>query len=227
MVKILLVDDDDVYREQLADQLSRYQEFAVEQAATAAEALSAIDQDPSIGAVLIDVGLPDMDGREACRLIRRSGFSAPIIMVTGADSEADVILGLDSGATDYLTKPFSIGILMARLRAHLRQQQDSVDAVFTIGPYLFQPGAKLLVHRESERRLRLTGKEALILKRLYRSRNKVVSRRSLLQEVWGYHPDVETHTLETHVYRMRQKIEPDPAHAQMLVTESDGYRLVW
>jgi DNA-binding response OmpR family regulator len=147
-------------------------------------------------------------------------------MLTGADTDADTILGLDSGANDYITKPFRLGVLLARLRAHIRQHERSDDAVFVIGPYTFQPGAKLLVDEPRRKKIRLTDKETSILKYLYRTGGRVVSREVLLDEVWGYNAGITTHTLETHVYRLRQKIERDPANARILVTEAGGYRLV-
>ena len=167
-----------------------------------------------------------MDGRELCRLMRRAGVKSPVIMLTAMDSDADTILGLDSGANDYVSKPFRLGILLARLRAQLRQHEQSEDAVFTIGPYSFRPAAKLLVHGESQQKVRLTEKETAILKYLYRAGDKTVGRDQLLGEVWGYNAGVTTHTLETHVYRLRQKIEADPSNAEILVTEPGGYRLV-
>ena len=175
--------------------------------------------------VLLDVGLPDMDGREACRLMRKAGVKVPIIMLTGADTDSDTILGLDAGANDYVTKPFRFGVLLARIRAHLRSHENSDDAVFKIGPYSFRPGAKMLLDTE-EKKIRLTEKETSILKYLYRAGARVVGRDVLLAEVWGYNSGVTTHTLETHIYRLRQKIENDPSNAELLVTEAGGYRLV-
>jgi DNA-binding response OmpR family regulator len=147
-------------------------------------------------------------------------------MLTAAESDADAILGLDSGANDYITKPFRTGVLLARLRAQLRQHEQSEDAVFTIGPYTFQPSAKTLTDDHSGKKIRLTEKETAILKYLYRSPRRIVDRDTLLDEVWGYNAGVTTHTLETHVYRLRQKMESDPANAAILVTEPGGYRLV-
>jgi DNA-binding response OmpR family regulator len=167
-----------------------------------------------------------MDGREACRLMRRGGVKSPIIMLTAADTDADTILGLDAGANDYVSKPFRLGVLLARLRAQLRQHEQSEDAVFTIGPYTFMPSSKILVDEETSKKVRLTEKETAILKYLFRSGDKVVGRDTLLGEVWGYNAGVTTHTLETHVYRLRQKIERDPSNAEILVTEPGGYRLV-
>jgi DNA-binding response OmpR family regulator len=167
-----------------------------------------------------------MDGREVCRLLRRNGVKSPVIMLTAAESDADTILALDAGANDYVTKPFRLGVLLARLRAQLRQHEQSEDAVFTIGPYTFRPSAKVLIHGETQRKVRLTEKETSILKYLYRNGSKVVGRDILLNEVWGYNAGVTTHTLETHVYRLRQKIEADPSNAEILVTEPGGYRLI-
>jgi len=148
------------------------------------------------------------------------------VMLTAAGSESDTVLGLDAGANDYVTKPFRLHELLARLRAHLRQSEHSDDAVLRIGPYTFQPGAKLMVDGSGRKKVRLTEKETAILKYLYRAGDRVIGRDTLLGEVWGYNAGVTTHTLETHVYRLRQKIERDPAHAEILVTEPGGYRLM-
>ncbi|MFA7638946.1 MAG: response regulator transcription factor [Parvibaculum sp.] len=222
--KILLVDDDDVLRDSLAEQLELHDEFACAAVATA-EAGIEHAKNNHVDLVLLDVGLPDMDGREACRLMREGGVTVPIVMLTGVDTDADTILGLDAGANDYVTKPFRFGVLLARMRAHLRSHEQSEDAVFTIGPYTFRPSVKLLVD-ENEKKIRLTEKETAILKFLYRAGGKMVPRDVLLAEVWGYNSGVTTHTLETHIYRLRRKIEKNPPDAQILVTESGGYKLV-
>lgn len=223
--KLLLVDDDESLRSALAEQLNLHDDFTTEQVGTAAEALGRVKQD-RFDLVLLDVGLPDIDGRETCKMLRSAGVKCPVIMLTAAHSDADTILGLESGANDYVTKPFKYSVLLARIRAQLRQFEQSEDAVFTIGPYTFRPSAKLMVHDENGQRVRLTEKEASILKFLFRAGPKIVSRDILLNEVWGYNAGVTTHTLETHVYRLRQKIEQDPSNAALLVTESGGYRLV-
>lgn len=223
--RILVVDDDTALRHSLAEQLQLHEEFSVGQAETGAQALDMAKQQ-HFDAILLDVGLPDMDGRELCRLMRRAGVRAPILMLTGADTDADAVLGLDSGANDYITKPFRLNVLLARLRAQLRQHELSEDAIFTIGPYTFRPSAKLLIDESGRKKVRLTEKETAILKYLYRAGDRIIGRDTLLNEVWGYNAGVTTHTLETHVYRLRQKIERDPAKAQLLVTEPGGYRLV-
>lgn len=222
--QVLLVDDDPTLLEMLGEQLQLHEEFATIPAETGAKALELARAD-HFDVILLDVGLPDMDGREVCRLMRRNGVTSPIIMLTGADTDADTILELDSGANDYITKPFRLGVLLARLRAHIRKHERSDDAVFTIGPYTFQPSVKLLVNNEDEKKVRLTDKETAILNYLYRADDRVVGRDVLLDEVWGYNAGVTTHTLETHVYRLRQKIEFDPSNAKILVTEPGGYRL--
>jgi DNA-binding response OmpR family regulator len=223
--RILIVDDDDMLRHALAEQLELHEEFAVSEAPTAGKALD-LAKTQRFDAVLLDVGLPDMDGRSLCRVLRRSGVRAPVLMLTGADSDADTILGLDAGANDYITKPFRLDVLLARLRAQLRQHEASEDAIFTIGPYTFRPSAKLLTDESGKRKIRLTEKETAILKFLYRAGARSVGRDTLLNEVWGYNAGVTTHTLETHVYRLRQKIERNPAKAEILITDGGGYRLV-
>jgi DNA-binding response OmpR family regulator len=222
--KILLVDDDEDLRGSLRDQLALHEEFEVSVAGTASKGIESAKAEHH-DLVVFDVGLPDMDGREAVKVLRKTGFRSPIIMLTANDSDADQILGLDAGANDYVTKPFKFAVLLARIRAQLRQHEQSEDAVFAIGPYTFKPASKLLINDKGTK-IRLTEKETSILKYLYRSGDKVVSRDTLLHEVWGYNAGVTTHTLETHIYRLRQKIEKDPSSAELLVTETGGYRLV-
>jgi DNA-binding response OmpR family regulator len=223
--KILIVDDDAALRQSLAEQLERDGEFTAVECETATEAIETVDRD-RFDVMLLDVGLPDMDGRELCRVIRRKAINVPIIMLTAADSEADTVLGLDAGANDYVTKPFRLSVLLARVRAHMRQAEQRNDAVFAIGPYTFQPGAKLMTDASRRKKVRLTEKETAILRYLYHAGDRAIGRSTLLGEVWGYNAGVTTHTLETHVYRLRQKIERDPANAEILVTEPGGYRLL-
>jgi len=221
--KILIADDDPELRGALAEQLALHEEFLPSQAQNATEALAMIRSElPDL--VIMDVGMPDMDGREAVRIMRKDGFKSPIIMLTGQTSDADTVLGLESGANDYVSKPFRFAVLLARIRAQLRQHEASDDAVFKIGDYTFRPSSKMLVNDKGGK-LRLTEKETAILRFLHRASHQVVSRETLLREVWGYNANVTTHTLETHIYRLRQKIERDPATAQLLVTESGGYKL--
>ena len=222
--KILLVDDDDDLREALSEQLIMTEDFDVFEAGNGHDALVKTKAG-LYDLVILDVGLPDTDGRELCKVMRKQGVKCPILMLTGHDSDSDTILGLDAGANDYVTKPFKFPVLLARIRAQLRTHEQSEDAVFQLGPYTFKPAQKMLI-TETDKKVRLTEKETNILKYLYRAADGVVARDVLLHEVWGYNAGVTTHTLETHIYRLRQKIEPDPANARLLVTESGGYRLV-
>jgi DNA-binding response OmpR family regulator len=174
-----------------------FQVQAVETAEAALEALTSTTPD----LIIMDVGLPDLDGREAVKQMRRDGYRRPIIMLTAHDTDADAVSGLDSGANDYVGKPFQVG------------------------PYTFRPTSKNLVDPQGVK-LRLTEKEAAILRYLHRAEQQPVARETLLKHVWGYNANVTTHTLETHIYRLRQKIENNPAEAQLLVTEGGGYKLV-
>jgi DNA-binding response OmpR family regulator len=221
---ILIVDDDNELREALVEQLSLYDEFETIQADSATSGI-AMAKEEHVDLLLMDVGLPDIDGREAVKLLRKSGFKAPIIMLTGHDTDSDTILGLEAGANDYVPKPFKFAVLLARIRAHLRSHEQSEDAVFTIGRFSFRPAQKLMTD-EKGAKIRLTEKETSILKFLYRAGEKPVTRDVLLTKVWGYNSGVTTHTLETHIYRLRQKVERDPSNAELLVTEGGGYKLV-
>ena len=222
--RILIVDDDPELRDGLTEQLSLHEEFepvAVENGSKGIQAAKS----GQIDLVIMDVGLPDIDGHDAVRILRKNGFKAPIIMLTGHDTDSDTILGLELGANDYMTKPFRFAVLLARMRAQLRQHEASNDAIFNIGPYTFRPSLKYLLNPKGNK-VRLTDKEISILRYLYRAGQRPVSRETLLQEVWGYNSGVTTHTLETHIYRLRQKIDNDAVCPAILVTESRGYKLV-
>ncbi|MDZ4375274.1 MAG: response regulator transcription factor [Phenylobacterium sp.] len=219
---LLIVDDDQDLRGAIAEQLQA-EGFETLEAPTAGDGIRAArEAKPDL--ILLDVDLPDMDGRDACKRMREDGVQAPVIMLTAASTDDDAVRGLDSGASDYVTKPYKFAVLLARIRAQLRDYEHSEGAIFRLGAYEFRPAAKLLVD-EKGKKIRLTEKETNILKYLYRAGEKAVSREELLAEVWGYNAGVTTHTLETHVYRLRQKIEPDPANARLLLTEQGGYRL--
>ena len=219
-----LVDDDDDLREALGEQLLMTEDFDVFEADDGASAMVKA-KEGLYDLMILDVGLPDTDGRELCRLMRKQGVKCPIVMLTAQDSDADTIYGLDAGANDYVSKPFKFPVLLARIRSQLRTHEQSEDAVFQLGQYTFKPAQKMLI-TEDDKKVRLTEKETNILKFLYRATDGVVARDVLLHEVWGYNAGVTTHTLETHIYRLRQKIETDPSNARLLVTEQGGYRLV-
>ena len=217
---ILIVDDEPDFRDTLAEQFDLSDGFEVTAAGTGEEALTlAVAQRVDI--IVLDVDMPGINGIETCRRLRAAGVRAPIIMLTGRTGEADTVAGLDAGANDYVAKPFTFSVLLARVRAQLEQTED---ATFEIGPYEFRPSTKTLRTKEGKR-IRLTEKETEILKYLYRAGGRAVARETLLSEVWGYNAAVTTHTLETHIYRLRQKVEPDPGNARLLMTDPGGYRL--
>jgi DNA-binding response OmpR family regulator len=223
--QILIVEDDLAQRGILVELLA--DKFEISVAATLREADDLLEAagDARFDLLLLDLGMPDGSGHEYCVKLRRQGYRMPIIILTGSDDEDDIVRGFDAGASDYLTKPYRLNELLARLRTQLRMFDDSEHASFTIGPYEFRPSAKLLINHLTNRRLRLTDKETAILKYLYRAGQQSVTRPVLLEEVWGYNSGVTTHTLETHIYRLRQKIEANPGNCRLLVTESGGYRL--
>jgi DNA-binding response OmpR family regulator len=228
---ILLVDDDLALRQSLAEQLQMQGEFEAVEAADAAAALAMLPG-RSFAAILLDIGLPDMDGRELCRSMRRQGITCPIILLAPGGGPTAPDDGAPEqhrcGASDTVTRPFRLGALLARLRDHVSragQAGDQRDASLAVGPYSFRPTAKELRDVQGDRRIRLTEKEVAILANLLHAAGRVVARAALLGEVWGYNAAVDTHTLETHVYRLRRKMERDPANAEILVTEAGGYRL--
>jgi DNA-binding response OmpR family regulator len=226
--RILVVDDDAAFRSTLAEQLMSECAFAVVEAASVKEVRRLLASPTErVDMLLLDICLPDGDGRDLCAKLRRAGIKAPVIMLTGAAGEQDVVRGLDAGASDYIVKPFRLSELLARIRAQLRAFESSEHAEISIGPFVFRPSARLLQRPGRGRPIRLTEKETALLKSLYRAAGQAVSRHTLLREVWGYSPNVSTHTVETHVYRLRRKIESAGGNAALLVVnDGSGYRLV-
>ena len=220
---ILLVDDEDDFRDAIAEQFLITGKYQVTEAGSGKETLEHVRHD-QFNIIILDVDLPDMDGRELCRLLRKQCVKCPIVMLVGHDTDPDTILSLDSGANDYVKKPFKLHVLLACIKTQLRQFEQSEDANFSLGPYTFKPVSKILINKKEEK-IRLTEKETNILKFLLRANNAIVPRDVLLHEVWGYNAGVTTHTLETHIYRLRQKIEPDPAQVSLLLTEGGGYKI--
>jgi len=186
--RLLLIDDDNELREELIEQFSLYDEFETAGAGTATDGIELAKAAP-YDLILLDLDLPDMLGTEACDIMRKAGVAAPIVMLTGNDGDMNEILGLNSGANDYITKPFKFAVLLARLRAHLRSFEQSEEATFKIGPYEFRPAYKRLVPPPDEngnqpREIRLTEKETNILKYLYRAGGNVAT--LLVTEPGGY-----------------------------------------
>ena len=174
---ILIVEDDATVREILADYLTGEHGFAIFTAETLDEAETIIaDEGRTFDAVILDIGLPDGDGRDFCAKLRRQGHAIAILMLTGRDDEADIVSGLDCGANDYIAKPFRLNELVARLRAQLRMFDSRDEVVFSVGPYTFHPAKKLLRSPIKNRRIWLTAKEVAILKCLCRSDGRPVDR---------------------------------------------------
>lgn len=221
--RLLVVGGDAVLRDILIEQLTPASDFDVSARDGGERARDALRSEP-FDAVLTDSELPDMGGRDFVTAIRLDGFRGPVVMLTSGEDEPDASAA-EFGANEYVARPFRFAVLLTRLRAQLRAHEASEEAAVQIGPYTFRAGAKTLVS-EASGLLRLTEKEAAILRFLHRAGEAIVSRETLLQEVFGYHAAATTHTLETHIYRLRQKIEADPSDARILVTEPGGYRLM-
>ncbi len=223
---ILLLDDDDAFRMELTKRIEAEGSFRVTPAATILEAEEHVAaRSTPFDAMLLDVSLPDGNGRDLCARLRANGSRMPVLMLTGSSEEADVVRGLEAGADDYIAKPFRLGVLLARLRSQLRSWEAHADALLAIGPYVFQASSRTLRDQSGKRHAVLTNKEAEILRYLHRTSAQVVSRTTLLSEVWGYVPGMTTHTVETHIYRLRQKLEQDPTNPRILISHTGGYGL--
>lgn len=179
---------------------------------------------PRFDAILVDVTLPDGDGITLTTRLRERGVLSPILLLAAPADEWLVVSALDAGANDVIQPTQRPAEVMARLRAQIRAFESSDDAVIDLGAFHFRPARRLLEHRHNGERVRLTEKEAAVLKYLYKA-DGPVPRTTLLREVWGYRAGATTHTVETHIYRLRRKLEPNPARIDVLVNEEGGYRL--
>jgi DNA-binding response OmpR family regulator len=220
---ILAVFGDDVVREVVADHLTVTGKFRLVKATTLYDATESLNA-ACFDALLLDIQLPDGDGIEFCSTLRSLGHKMPIILLSDGSADADVVRGLDAGANDYITDISRSEELLARLRAQLRIFDNSMDATLTIGPFAFRPSEKLLLSPQTNRRIRLTTREADLLKFLHRARGCYVTRQHLLSEVWGYKIGVISKTLDTHINRLRKKMATD-ARCGMFIAMPGGYRL--
>jgi two-component system KDP operon response regulator KdpE len=219
-IRALVVDDEPAVRRFLRSSLQT-RGYQITEAQTGEEAISSVAQSrPDI--ILLDVGLPDLSGIEVTRVLRE-WCSIPIIILSVRDQEVDKVAALDAGADDYLTKPFGLNELLARLRASLRRVQQNPDE-----PVLRSGGLKIdLALRQvtlDDKPVQLTPTEYDILRVLARQGGKVLTHKHLMREVWG-HVDHDLHTLRVNISNLRRKIEPDSGRPQFLVTEPGvGYR---
>lgn len=221
--RILLVDDDYYLRSVLSSQMRNKGVVAFAEAARASEAFDQIDTfKPDL--ILLDLDLPDGNGFDICQRLRARGFQKPIIILTGQNDEKDIVKGLGEGANDYIAKPMRFSELFSLVCAQLRQYKTSDDVKFTTQKFELHTNEKTLTCLDVQRVIFLTEKETMMLKKLFQIWPEAISKEGLLSEVWGYQNMLATHTLETHVYRLRKKI----AHltkAPLVETTQGGYRL--
>ena len=220
---VLIVEDDSELRATLVEAFAAG-EFEAIGVGTCAAALAAVAApDARFAAMILACHLSDGDGKAFCAQLRRAQCRLPIIL-TGTDELGDVVSGLNAGANDYAVKPFRLSVLVARLRVQLRLADNSAAAVLPLGPYTFRPADKLLIETVTGRRIAVSAKESALLKFLLH-RSAPTPTEMLLQEVWGYHPDVESHTVAATIYRLRQKLKRGPGRDSMLSKGFGGYRL--
>jgi DNA-binding response OmpR family regulator len=223
---ILLLEPDPAVREVLVDYLSCEHGLAVTAAGTLHVAAAALKADASaFDALILSVAMPDGDACDFCARLRLEGHDTIVIIMTGQNEETDIVRALDAGANDYVARPFRLHELLARLHAQWRIGEGVREAAYPLGPYTFRPSAKALCDAAGNPRVSLTPKEVAVLKFLFLSKGRPVSREELLRQVWGYNDGVATHTVETHMHRLRQKIETAPRYPSLLLSDRDGYRI--
>jgi DNA-binding response OmpR family regulator len=217
---ILIVSGDAALHEALREQLELHDEYKI-------QAVESHAAEAALAGRAFDMVLLDARDENDCARLRAAGFDGPVLALTLEAGEAMEAALAAAGADAVMAKPFRFSALNARMRQLIRARERNEGAEIAIGPYVFTPAAKTLTDGAG-RRIRLTEKETDILRYLHSARagEGTVGREELLTEVWGYNSGVTTHTLETHIYRLRQKMEDDPSNAALLVTDTGGYRLV-
>ena len=225
MSKILIVEDDRTMQTGLKDNLE-FEGYDVELAGDGKSGLQKMT-DNAYDLVILDVMLPHMSGFDVLKKVREKGNATPVIMLTAKGEEIDKVLGLELGADDYMTKPFSLRELLARVKAVLRRGDGSSPAGSKI--QLGQFDADVATYNASRAGVpvAMTPKEFEVLKFLWEHRNRTVSRDQLLTNVWGYDESVSTRTVDNFILKLRQKIEDDPSHPAHIVTiHGTGYKLI-
>ena len=221
--RLLIVDDDAYLRANLRQQFfaEGFQNIFDVGSVTGLNA-ALEDADPDL--ILLDLQMPDCNGVEMCKRFRRDGFAKPIVMLTDKNAESDIIEGLKAGANDYVKKPIRMGDLLARINIQLQQFKVTDDIRFEIAGLNFVPANKILHKIGCARIQALTEKETKILQVLHRAFPESVTKSELLNEVWGMRDGLTTHTLETHIYRLRQKIGR-VTETPIVTTTENGYKL--
>lgn len=223
---ILIIGEATSFRNALGHAFEGGVTFRVTETASMCDAMAKVQaRRDQVHAIVVETGPVDGDGSDACGWLRRRGVRVPIIVLSDLAAEEGIVRALDAGANDYVVNPFRLAELKARLRAQIREHETSEDAVLAIGPYNFHPGNRSLHEPAQNRRIRLTQQEVIILKHLYRAGGQPISRQALLHGAWRYGAGTRTHTVETHIYRLRRKIEPDPANPYIIMKDRSGYRL--
>lgn len=213
MTTVLLVEDDPAIAEPLSRALGR-EGYEVRSHGTGRGALN---EGGDADLIILDLGLPDMDGLEVAREVRQSGSNVPILILTARTDEVDMVVGLDAGADDYVTKPFRLAELLARVRALLRRaKSDYVDDNTEAQDVRIDLHAHRAFH--GDRELALTAKEFDLLRVLVRDAGSVVSRAAIMSEVWGSDPSGSTKTLDMHVSWLRRKLGDEAAHPRYITT---------
>jgi DNA-binding response OmpR family regulator len=221
--KILLINNDKDLGEALAFQLLLGEKYQIIKTCSETSALAQINNN-FCDIAIINSQSPAIKGPDLTKSLRLVGYKKPIIVLINQNSNLDIPNGQNHKADEYIIKPFRYPVLLKSIETQLHKFKKSENTQYTIGNYIFKPNSKILESNKS-RSIRLTEKENNILNFLNKHKGNIVSRETLLHEVWGYNSKVTTHTLETHIYRLRQKIEDDPSEACFLITETGGYKL--
>ena len=222
--RILLVAEDVSFRQSLAEQIMAHLGIETVGVSRVPDA-KALFEEQKFDLILADITFPEVDGGDVYKLMRFDSLQIPAIIFVETDADIETALSLGFGPEQCATKPFRLGLLLARISSLANEQDLMEHSVMTIGPYSFQPENKCLVHDATGTEIRLTEKETCILETLYLFEDQVVSRNVLLDKVWGYKGNVATHTLATHIYRLRQKLESVLSQSEILITGQGGYRL--
>ena len=220
-MRILLVEDDTAIARSLKEGLED-ESYAVDVANDGSEGYRTAAAD-DYDVIILDIMLPEMNGYEVCRALRNDGNKTPILMLTARDAERDIVEGLDTGADDYLAKPFSFDVLLARIRALLRRPNEKLEEIIQVGDLKLDPSSKRVTRASQE--ISLTAKEYGVLEYLMRNKGKVLSKEQIISHVWDFDADVLPNNVELFIMFLRRKIDK-PFKSKLIYTVSGfGYKL--